>query len=82
MLIYEKIERINYEWFIISYRKTEHLKGKKKYLFIGKSELVEILTYGFDAFMDKTMITSYPSRKALIERFKKEPCYRHLFVNF
>ena len=81
---YITIERINCDWFIMRFKKVVHVSTKyqhknSKYILIGKNELETILVNGLDHFLDNTMITIFKSKKSLVEKFKSEPFYKHLF---
>lgn len=71
-LTYDSIERVKNNWFIVRFK-------NRKYILVGKNELESILVNGLSDFLDNTMITVYNSRKSLIDRFKSEPFYKHLF---
>lgn len=77
---YQTIENVNGKWFIVSYNKTESLQSKKKYILVGITELQNILANGIDWFLQETMITSYSSKKSLVEKYRSEPFYKHLFI--
>lgn len=82
---YVTIEKVNNDWFIMRYKKAIHISTKytiknSRYILIGRNELQSILVNGLDEFLENTMITNYPSRKQLIEKFKREPFYKHLFA--
>ena len=81
---YQTIEQVNnLDWFILSFNKVSLLPSsrlnKKKYILIGKSELQSILVNGMDWFLRETQITRFNSKKELIEKFKREAFYSHLF---
>lgn len=81
---YQTIKQVNNsDWFILSFNKVSLLPSsrlnKKKYILIGKSELQSILVNGMDWFLKETQIDRFNSKKALIEKFKREPFYKHLF---
>ena len=69
---YDSIERVKQDWFIVRFK-------NRKYILVGKSELESILVNGLVEFLNNTMITIFNSKKSLIERFKSEPFYKHLF---
>lgn len=69
---YDSIERVKQDWFIVRFK-------NRKYILVGKSELESILINGLVEFLNNTMITIFNSKKSLIERFKNEPFYKHLF---
>lgn len=81
---YITIEKIKNGWFIMRYKKAVHISTKytvknSYYILIGLNELQQILVNGLDTFLQESMISSYPSRKQLVEKFKREPFYKQIF---
>ncbi len=81
---YVSIDRVRCDWFIVRFKKVQHVSTKhaikqSKYILVGKNELESILVNGLDCFLENTMITIFNSKKSLIQKFKHEPFYSHLF---
>lgn len=81
---YVTIDKVTDGWFIVRYKKAVHASTKytvknSRYILVGLNELQQILVNGLDSFLQETMISNYPSRKQLIEKFKREPFYKHIF---
>ena len=79
--IYKSIEVVNSDWFIVRYQRTQPTRAYQanQYILVHFDELKQIITYGLDSLFDSYMIISFTSKKSLVERYKSEQMYKHLF---
>ena len=67
-----KMKSVKNNWYIVKF-------GDKKHILVGKRELIEIIENGIENYLDKYMITIFKSEKQLVEKFKNEVAYKHIF---